>query len=56
MLVYVVIRQTGDGDGVYVFADPGAARRYASCHDTDVHTEVLIDGMLAARMLVDVDE
>ena len=55
--VSVVQRQTGDGDGVYVFGerDDGLARSYAErCDGAEVRREVVMDRTTAQRLVDEV--
>jgi hypothetical protein len=57
--VYVVVRDTGDGDGVFVFEDYEDAFAYAvACggFDTDVTAVPIIDRDLASRMIAEAQE
>jgi hypothetical protein len=52
--VLIVERDTGDGDGLYVFADVDEelGRRYAACHaGASMHREVLMDRATASRLV-----
>jgi hypothetical protein len=54
--VLIVERDTGDGDGLYVFADveEALADRYAACHaGASVRREVLIDRETARRLVAE---
>jgi hypothetical protein len=54
--VLVVARETGDGDGLYVFAESeeDLAQRYAARHaGAQVHREVLIDREIARQLVAE---
>jgi hypothetical protein len=55
--VYIVERQTGDGDGLYAFVDCARAEDYANRYDgAVVHEEMLMNDSAAAQFLIDTSE
>lgn len=55
--VYIVERQTGDGDGIYAFIAEDQAEEYANRYPgAVVHTEFLMNGSAGAQFLIDTHE